>query len=259
VPDWTLTAANSQRVGPRHELPRPSWIGTEAVGDQVAIRLRLSDHVYANAASTGQRFDYTKDHADSELDAFDSRKAWSFGERGRNVQQGPLDVKNRWCFPLSRGESPLEAHRGRPGAEHPGAEGRPGKRVVTMEQQRTIVAEITPTAGSERCACRWMGFHRSAVRYVTHRPDDHALRQRLCELAEEHPRWGSPRLIWRLRQEGVRDNHKRLRRLYRLEGLAVRRRRRKRVAMPRIQMPTPTRPNERWSMGKLPYRVDSWE
>jgi transposase InsO family protein len=100
-----------------------------------------------------------------------------------------------------------------------------------MEQQRTIVAECTPTAGSERRACRWMGFHRSAVRYVPHRPDEHALRQGLRELAEEHPRWGRPRLIWRLRQEGVRDNHKRLRRLYRLEGLAVRRRRRKRVAV----------------------------
>ncbi len=117
-----------------------------------------------------------------------------------------------------------------------------------MEQQRTIVAECTPAAGSERRACRWLGFHRSAVRYVPHRPDDRALRQRLRELAEEHPRWGSPRLIWRLRQEGVRDNHKRIRRLYRLEGLAVRRRRRKRVAMPRVVMPTPTQPNERWSM-----------
>jgi putative transposase len=102
-----------------------------------------------------------------------------------------------------------------------------------MEQQRTIVAECTPTAGSERRACRWLGFHRSAVRYTPHRPDEQALRQRLRELAEEHPRWGSPRLIWRL---------------YRLEGLAVRRRRRKRVAMPRVVMPTPTQPNERWSM-----------
>ena len=117
-----------------------------------------------------------------------------------------------------------------------------------MEQRRTIVAEIEPTAGSERSACRWLGFHRSAVRYVSTRPDDGPLRQRLRELAEEHPRWGSPRLIWRLRQEGVCDNHKRIRRLYRLEGLAVRRRRRKRVAVPRIVRQAPTQANERWSM-----------
>jgi putative transposase len=117
-----------------------------------------------------------------------------------------------------------------------------------MEQRRTIVQEVEPTAGSERRACRWLGWHRSAVRYQVTRPDDQLLRQRLRELATEHPRWGSPMLIWRLRQEGVRDNHKRIRRLYRLEGLAVRRQRRKRVARPRVALPTPTRPNERWSM-----------
>jgi hypothetical protein len=88
-----------------------------------------------------------------------------------------------------------------------------------MEHQRTIVAECMPAAGSERRACRWLGFHRSAVRYVPHRPDDRALRHRLRELAEEHPRWGSPRLIWRLRQEGVRDNHKRIRRALSAGGL----------------------------------------
>jgi hypothetical protein len=100
--------------------------------------------------------------------------------------------------------------------------------VVTMEQRRTIVGCILSTAGSERCACRWLGFHRSAVRYVPAHRDDIALRARLRELAEAHPRWGAPMLTWKLRQEGVVDNHKRIRRLYRLEGLAVRRRGRKR-------------------------------
>lgn len=117
-----------------------------------------------------------------------------------------------------------------------------------MEQRRTIVAEITRTAGSERRACRWLGMHRSAVRYVPDHRDDTALRKRLRALADDHPRWGSPRLIWKLRQEGVHDNHKRLRRLYRLEGLAVRRRRRKRTAEPRVPMPCATRPNEHWAM-----------
>ena len=55
-------------------------------------------------------------------------------------------------------------------------------------------------------------------------------------------------LHWRLQQEGVCINHKRLRRLYRLEGLAVRRQRRKRVARPRVTVPSPTAPNRRWSM-----------
>jgi putative transposase len=118
-----------------------------------------------------------------------------------------------------------------------------------MEQRRTIVADVRTTAGTERRACRWLGFHRSAVRYRPRRQrDDAGLRRRLRELASRHPRWGSPMLIWRLRQEGVRDNHKRIRRLYRLEGLAVRRQRRKRVAVPRVPHPVPSQPNEQWAM-----------
>lgn len=117
-----------------------------------------------------------------------------------------------------------------------------------MEQRRTIVASVEPAAGSQRRACRWLGFHRSAVRYVATRPDDAALRQRLRQLAEAHPRWGVPMLTWCLRQEGVRDNHKRIRRLYRAEGLAVRRQRRKRLVRPRVVRPAPTVPNARWSM-----------
>lgn len=117
-----------------------------------------------------------------------------------------------------------------------------------MEQRRTIVAEIEPTAGSERSACRWLGFHRSAVRRRSSRRDDAPLRRRLRELAAEKPRWGSPMLIWRLRQEGWPDNHKRIRRLYRLEGLAVRRRKKKHVAVARVPQPAACAPNDRWAM-----------
>ena len=121
--------------------------------------------------------------------------------------------------------------------------------MVTVEQRRTIVAEVVKTAErSERRACRWLGFHRSGVRYISRRPDEGPLRQRLRELAVEHPRWGSPMLTWRLRLEGWSDNHKRIRRLYRSEGLAVRRRRRKRVAVPRVPAIAANAPNERWAM-----------
>jgi putative transposase len=121
--------------------------------------------------------------------------------------------------------------------------------VVTLEQRRTIVTSVVPIARSERQACRWLGFHRSAVRYTSRGGrDDAGLRLRLRELAGEHPRWGSPMLIWRLRQDGVRDNHKRIRRLYRLEGLAVRRQRRKRVAVPRGPVLRAEQPNEQWAM-----------
>ena len=56
-------------------------------------------------------------------------------------------------------------------------------------------------------------------------------------------------LTWRLRQKCAPDNHKRIRRLYRAEGLAVRRRgRHKRVAVPRVARPAAAAPNERWAM-----------
>jgi putative transposase len=122
-----------------------------------------------------------------------------------------------------------------------------------MEQRRTIVQEVAPTAGSQRRACRWLGFHRSAMRYRSRRRDATALCERLRALVIKHPRWGAPLLIWQLRdQEGWPDNHKRIRRLYRAEGLLVPRRgRRKKQVQPRAPLSPATQPNERWAMDFL--------
>ena len=69
------------------------------------------------------------------------------------------------------------------------------------------------------------------------------------ELAGERMRFGSPRLHIMLKREGLVVNHKRTERLYREEGLALRRkRRRKGAAGARVIIPPPVRPNQRWSM-----------
>jgi putative transposase len=121
--------------------------------------------------------------------------------------------------------------------------------VVTVEQRRTAVTYVRTTAGvPERRACRYLGVHRALVRYRSRRPPETALRAALQALAEAHPRWGCPRLAWRLRRDGWVDNYKRIERVYRSEGLAVRRRKRKRIATRRLPMPPPGGPNERWSM-----------
>jgi putative transposase len=86
------------------------------------------------------------------------------------------------------------------------------------------------------------------VRYRSRRPDPVVLRQRLVALAQERPRWGYRRLHVLLRREGHQANWKRVYRLYREEGLLVRRRKRKRVSVPRQPLASPGRPNERWSM-----------
>jgi putative transposase len=52
-----------------------------------------------------------------------------------------------------------------------------------------------------------------------------------------------------LKREGLVINHKRTERIYHEEGLALRRkRRRKGAAGSRVTMPSPQRPNQRWSM-----------
>ncbi len=102
---------------------------------------------------------------------------------------------------------------------------------------------------SERHACRVIGFARSSYRHrAAVKPAD-AARARLRTLAHERPRFGYRRLHVLLQRAGVPVNHKRLWRLYREEGLAVRRKRRTRAAMGcRVLLAPVEQVNERWSM-----------
>src|SRR5690606_8756247 len=161
------------------------------------------------------------------------------------------DARRAPAAPGAGGREPAaEADGGGPGAEHSGPQGRPGKRVVTPMQRRAVVTDTQaqhtlPLA----TACRYLGVHRALLRYVVRRTPPAALVARVRELAVLKPRWGSPRLTWRLRREGWPVNHKRVERLLRLEGLQVGQRpRRKRAAVARVPAPVPQRPNERWSM-----------
>jgi putative transposase len=97
---------------------------------------------------------------------------------------------------------------------------------------------------SARRACRVIGLQRASFAYQAHRRDDTVLRQRLRELAQVRVRYGSQRLYILLRREGWLDNHKRVHRLYCLEGLNLRskRPRRNRAAAHRL---------ERLPLGKL--------
>ncbi len=86
---------------------------------------------------------------------------------------------------------------------------------------------------SERRVCRLLDIDRSSYRYRPRPNRNEELCARLRELAAEHPRYGYRRLGVLLRREGRRVNHKKVERLYRQQGLAVQRRRRKRLALPR--------------------------
>jgi putative transposase len=91
-------------------------------------------------------------------------------------------------------------------------------------------------------------LNRASWYYRHHRRDDTALRRRLRELAQARPRFGYLRLHVLLRREGWLVNKKRVHRLYREEGLAVRLTRRKRASHLRVMPPSPSQMNERWSM-----------
>jgi putative transposase len=101
---------------------------------------------------------------------------------------------------------------------------------------------------SRRRACDALGAARSSVRYVSVRGDD-PIREPLRALAARRPRYGYRRLTVLLRREGWRVNPKRVYRLYRLDDLAVRRKKRKRLAAgARRPLPAPTQAHVRWSM-----------
>jgi putative transposase len=102
---------------------------------------------------------------------------------------------------------------------------------------------------SERHACRLMGLGRSTHRYRARRERDAALRMRLKELAARRMRFGYRRLTAMLLREGMPANHKRVYRLYREEGLAMRIRQRRRIRWSgAVVKPAASQPNERWSM-----------
>jgi len=82
------------------------------------------------------------------------------------------------------------------------------------------------------------------------RPPDHsAIRDAMKEVAGKRRRFGYRRIGIMLERQGMIMNHKKLYRLYREEGLSVRRRRdRKRARGSRTPMPVPLAPGARWSM-----------
>ena len=108
-------------------------------------------------------------------------------------------------------------------------------------------------------ACRLAQFSRAAWYRKSTASDQAALRLRIRDLAHARPRFGYLRIWVLLRREGWLINRKRVRRLYRLDGLQLRMRvrRRKHIALHRGPAPIPVGPTERWSMCNLPGQGDT--
>ncbi len=113
-----------------------------------------------------------------------------------------------------------------------------------------MVLMCDATGLSQRRACRLTGLPLSTCRYDAQRPAaDAHLSGRITELALERRRFGYRRIWQLLRREGLHVNHKRVYRIYHLNGLSVkRRRRRKGLATERFPLLRPDAPNLTWSM-----------
>ncbi len=122
--------------------------------------------------------------------------------------------------------------------------------MVTPAARRSMVTHLKEAFHfSERRACAIAGLCRNSYRYQAKPKDDNEIRAILRELAEKRRRSGAPMLHTLLRRKGYLINHKRTERLYREEGLSLRRKKRKKSnSHLRVVMDKPDRINQHWSM-----------
>jgi putative transposase len=102
---------------------------------------------------------------------------------------------------------------------------------------------------SERRACTLVAADRKMIRYRSRRPPDVELRTRLRDLANQRRRFGYRRLFVLLRAQGEPSGVNRIYRLYREEGLTVRKRKARRKAVgTRTPILVEAKINARWSL-----------
>jgi putative transposase len=130
--------------------------------------------------------------------------------------------------------------------------------MVTAPVRRELVRWMQTKGLPERRGLGIVGMSASSLRYEP-RPDRNgALRARIVALAQRHRRYGVSMIHLKLRQAGELVNYKRVERLYRLEKLHIRRRRRKKIPVAdRQPLIRPGRANEVWSMDFMFDRVAS--
>jgi len=108
---------------------------------------------------------------------------------------------------------------------------------------------MTEKLYNQKRACALARIDPRVYRRAPKRPADTNLRDRLNELSSERRRFGYRRLHILLKREGWELNRKKLYRIYREEGLTVRKRdERTRAVGTRAPMVIAQGPNQRWSL-----------
>ena len=117
-----------------------------------------------------------------------------------------------------------------------------------MSARRDVALSMTEHGLGERHACKLLEVDRSTYRYEP-RPDRNVrLREALLTLAKHQPRYGYRRLWALLVRQDWQVDVKRVHRLYKAEGLMVRRLKRKRLTGTATSNPLLVRPNQEWAM-----------
>lgn len=122
--------------------------------------------------------------------------------------------------------------------------------MVGPAAKRDAVTHLKAVMGlSKRRACQIISADRKMVRYHSCRPPETGLRAKLRDLANERRRFGYRRLFILLRREGEPSGVNRIYRLYREEGLSVRKRKaRRRAVGTRAPILVEAKANARWSL-----------
>jgi putative transposase len=130
--------------------------------------------------------------------------------------------------------------------------------VVSAPARRELVRWMQSKGLSERRSLRVIGMSASSLRYEPRADRNVQLRARIVALAQRHWRYGAEMIYLKLRQAGELVNHKRVERLYALERLQVRRRRRKKIPLEARQpLVRAGAANEVWSLDFLFDRIAS--
>ena len=122
---------------------------------------------------------------------------------------------------------------------------------MSPERRRRVVPHLRRRLGvSERRACVVVDQPRSTQRRRrTLVPEEEYLRKRLKRLASDHPKWGYRKQHTLPRRAGWSINRKRVRRIWREEGLQVLRRKRRRRSGSRAPgHMAASHPNHTWAM-----------
>lgn len=129
--------------------------------------------------------------------------------------------------------------------------------MVSPESRRRAVRVLVARGYPRKKGCRLVGISAPMSRF-TPKVKNPVLRNKVVELAKEHPRYGFRRVHALLVRAGLKVNLKAVHRIWKLEGLRLKRRIiKRRLGTSTILAPEATRPNQGWCYDFVHERLEN--